>query len=305
MRAFTALLFALAFATAAHAEEPISDAFLAYAAFQQDISALDNAPMESPVLMNAALERAARHERIALARGFIAYGALTAAQSPAFVAGVESRVRAAGRAAVIRQLSSDVTYARRRPPGAAEAVGLILNMAAYDRARLDRIATYYDGVGRQVQSAGWPPTSNAARDARTLRLSTLAATTPAPEGLALNLASAGSETDPARRIGGRHFWDDRNTSYHDTPLPEPREARRDSLDRMLTLGALFIVGASDEAADRANALMRDENTSACLNMAQLHFRQCVSVAYGADEDALCLARHGLRDVGACFGNLAQ
>jgi len=255
--------------------------------------------------IRAALERVARHERIALARGFVAYGALTAAQAPAFVAGVQSRVRAAGRAAVIRQLSSDVTYARRRPPGASEAVAAVLNMAVSDRARLNRIADYYEGVGRQLQALHWPPRSAGDRDARTLRLHTLAATTPQADGLALNLASAGTQDDPARRIGGRHFWDDPDTSYHDLPLPAPREAHRDIVDRMLTLGALFIVGASDEAPDRANALMREETTSACLNMAQLHLRQCASVTYGADEDAFCLARHGLRDVGACLGAVAS
>lgn len=289
----------------ARAEEPISQAFLAYAAFQNDVSALDNAPIESSVLMNAALERGAGHERMALARGFIAYGAMTAAQAPAFVAGVQSRVRAAGRAAVIRQLRSDVTYARRRPPGASEAITLVLNMAANDRARLNRIADYYDGVGRRLQNLNWPPISAGDRDARTLRLAALAATTPAPADLALNLASAGTQTDAARRIGGRHFWDDPNTSYHDEPMPTTREARRDLVDRMLTLGALFIIGASDEEAERASALMREESTSACLNMAQLHFRQCVSVAHGADEDAFCLARHGLRDVGTCLGSVAQ
>lgn len=310
MNRLAALLIpALLMASPAHAQdqpEPISAAFLAYAAFQRDASAIDGAPIESPVLMDAALERMAGHEPMALTRGYLAYGALTAAQSPAFVAGVESRVRAAGRAAVIRQLRSDVTYARRRPPGANEAIGLVLNMAAGDRARLGRIADYYEGVGQHLQTLNWPPLSDGDRDARTLRLHALAATPPSTEGLALSLAAAGAQTDPSRRIGGRHFWDDPDLSFAgETPAPTPREADHYVVDRMLTLGALFIVGASTEEAERAGALMQDEATYVCLNMAQLHFRQCASVTHGADEDALCLARHGLRDVGACVGALAQ
>jgi hypothetical protein len=69
---------------------------------------------------------------------------------------------------------------------------------------------------------------------------------------------------------------------------------------MLTLAGLFIIGATPQANTRVDALLDDRTSRDCLHVQQLEFRQCVSVAHTPDEDAACLARHGLRNVAACL-----
>src|SRR5687768_9328823 len=131
MRSFV-LAAALLFAGAAHAQEPLHRALEPYALFQTDITAMLDADIPDAAAMDAALDRAARHDPARLSQGWLAYGALTAAQSPAWVNGVRSRVRSAGRAAVLRQLRRDMSYARRRPPGSDEATQLVLRAIAAD-----------------------------------------------------------------------------------------------------------------------------------------------------------------------------
>src|SRR5262245_17927995 len=105
MRALAALVLAFLVLTPGLARaESVYEALDAYALYQNDVSVLIDLEIDSAEAMDGALERAARHDPTAVSRGWIAYGALTAAQSPAFAAGVQSRVRAAGRAPVPRQL---------------------------------------------------------------------------------------------------------------------------------------------------------------------------------------------------------
>ncbi|MBC7768526.1 MAG: hypothetical protein H7124_07045, partial [Phycisphaerales bacterium] len=80
-----------------------------------------------------------------------------------------------------------------------------------------------------------------------------------------------------------------------------REREAGGADRMLTLAALFIVGAAE--SEDARVLLDDQQLERCLALEQLQFRQCASVAHDPNEDAFCLARHGLATPGACFAQL--
>lgn len=313
-RALIALLLqaAPAAAFAQVPAEPVATA-LAYGVFQDDVTVIRDAQIDSTRAMDLVLARAARHERDSLARGFIAYGALAATRAPEFRAGVQSRVRAAGRGAVIRQLRRDLGYARRRPPGGEQAVRMVLAMAQADAARMRAVAERYETLGLNLQMAGWAHSTPDSRAAREIYLRALAhRTPPAPvhviDALGAPLQASPSPLENPRGLGGVHFWD----SLSDAPyaaLPAPDDARIQAgreitLDRMLTLAGLVIVAAVEEAAPRVEEILPDPALSACLDRAQLHFRQCASVAYGADEDAFCLARHGLREMAACFAAIA-
>src|SRR5690242_14167608 len=89
--------------------DPLHAARDPYAAYQSGVSASMHPDIISVGAMDASLMRAAQYDAAQLARGRLAYEALTAAQSGAFVAGVQARVRAAGRGAVLRQLERDPT----------------------------------------------------------------------------------------------------------------------------------------------------------------------------------------------------
>jgi hypothetical protein len=73
----------------------------------------------------------------------------------------------------------------------------------------------------------------------------------------------------------------------------------------LALAALIIVESETTETARVAALLDDAPSRECLEMQQLTFRQCASVAHDPNEDAYCLARHGLTGPAACFANIAR
>src|SRR5690606_27996256 len=89
----------------------LQTAVTAYAAYQSDVSELRASTMRDAAGLESALDRVARHNRDALTRGWISYGANTAAQSPAFVQGVRDAAAYYGRDAVIWAVTVDPSYA--------------------------------------------------------------------------------------------------------------------------------------------------------------------------------------------------
>ncbi|MCA8886447.1 MAG: hypothetical protein KDA35_07470 [Hyphomonadaceae bacterium] len=288
-------------AGAANAQEPLHQALDAYALYQTDITTMLDAEIADSAAMDAALDRTARHDPERLTRGWLAYGALTATQSPAWVNGVRSRVRAAGRAAVLRQLRRDWSYARRRPPGSAEAVQLILRALASDTARANDLAIRFESLGAASDTSAWTRRSVD----REAALRAPGTRTLAPE-LILHLRptplSASPLTDPDA-FGGVRFWDGLgNRASAAAPVRQWRvvAAHAGALDRMLTLGALFVVGATENETARVNAALTDEPVTQCLALQQLQLRQCASVTSSPNEDAFCIARHGFIGASACM-----
>jgi hypothetical protein len=310
-----AAAFFLCCAIPAHAQQldPLQSALNPYAFYQSGVSASLDADITSSGAMDASLARAAQYDAALLARGRLAYAALTAAQSPAFVAGVQLRVRVAGRAAVLRQLQRDPTYARRRPSGAAEASALVLASIAGDAARLRAASAHYETIGNSIGSAAWNiPLDTTHRDARMLELRALASRAPV---LASELAAgvhvaagAGSPLQNRDAFGGTGFWDALGGRAAAAPQPSQPRLRRERaavMDRVLTAAGLFIIGATPSEGARVNALLEDGPAHACLTLQQLEFRQCVSVSHTPDEDAFCLSRHGLGGVADCLGAMLQ
>jgi hypothetical protein len=306
MRLFALFALLLAAASPAHAQTaPVYDALDAYAHYQNDVSILLDARIDSAEALDAALARIARHDPNAVSRGWIAYTSITAAQSPAFVAGVRSRVAAASRAAVIRQFVRDITYARRRPPGGDQATQLILAAIETDTARLQLAGDRFEAIGRDADMSGWTTVED--RNARHVRLVGTHVTDalPAPMLARLHIGAgvASPLTDPTA-FGGRTFWD--ALAGRTAQLPAPRAARERWLggaDRMRTLAGLIIVDALQSQSARVEELLTDREASYCLSIQQLQLRQCAASANAPNEDALCLARHGFAGPAACFAAL--
>lgn len=301
MRFAAALALFCLWTGAAQAEEPLHRAIDSYALYQTDITAMLDSDIPDSAAMDAALDRVARHDPERLTQGWLAYGALAAAQSPAWVNGVRARVRAAGRPAVLRQLRRDLSYARRRPPGAEEATQLVLRAFAADNARMNAIAIRFEGLGNAGDTSTWARRSNAREGAlrapgtRTLAPELLARLHPTP-------LTAAPLTEPAA-FGGVRFWDALGNRASPTPPTFPWHvisARTASLDRMFTLAALLVVGATESETQRVNAMLTDEPVRQCLAMQQLQLRQCASVTSTPNEDAFCIARHGFAGPSACM-----
>ncbi|HYD71852.1 MAG TPA: hypothetical protein VEF55_01845 [Candidatus Binatia bacterium] len=302
---FIALIALFLAAPAAAQTNPVPTALDAYALYQNDVSILSDAQIDSAEALGAALERMARHDPAAVSRGWIAYNATVAAQSPAFVRGVQSRVSAAGRAAVVRQLVRDMSYARRRPPGDAEATQLIVAAVEADTARLDLAAGRYEAMGRDLDMSGWAAVED--RSARHTRLTALRVSEILPDAMQARLhigpLAVSPLTDP-NAFGGRNFWN--ALAGRTMQMPPPRAARERWLggaDRMRTLAGLIIVNATYTETARVAETLADRPTEYCLSLQQLQLRQCAASANTSNEDALCLARHGFAGPSACFAAL--
>ncbi len=301
MRTLTAAAAAFVLLGSAPAiADPVHDALDAYALYQNDVSTLLDTSVESGRTVDAALARLSRHNPRSVARGWIAYGALTAAQSSTFTASVQRHIHDDGRGMVLRQLRGDLTYARRQQ-NSDQAIQLILNAASADGARAGLAGTRYDRFARTA--------SHVQLVSSVLRVD-LGPTRLTPEMLArLHVgAAAGHPASDANALGGRGFWD--SLAGRDVRPASARGGREQRLytpvtDRMLTLSALVAAGAENSERGRVNALLDEPITLHCMQMHQLELRQCLSVSVDAGERAYCLGRHALTGPGACFSAMAR
>lgn len=301
------------------ADGDLRAAVTAYAAYHNDVTELRSGTMSNANQLEAALERVARHNREQLTRGWVAYGAQTAAQSPAFVQGVRDAAAYYGRDAVVWALSVDPSYARGLR-GGAEATRLMLESANADSARIIGVADRYQELAYSLQRQRWANSVAPQQAARVQRMRTLgvsgapADAVPADISPRLSVApvSLSPGSDP-NVYGGRRFWDALRGGANVTPVAATpvstqwrvNVTRGEALDRMASVAALQALDAIDDNRSAVSRLISDQRSTDCFQMAQLQLYQCMSAARFRYENAFCLGQHGLRDIGVCIGAVAQ
>lgn len=294
--------FVLLCSAPAYADE-VHEALEAYALYQNDVSTLLDQQIESGRTVDAALARLQRHNSARVSRGWIAYGALTAAQSPRFATGFERNARRRG-SPVVGQLRDDVGYARRQNRGSAQAIQFILNAASADSARTAQAGTGFEAYARanaaavQLTSATRPRA--AAPERARLSSEMLQRLRVGPR--------AGRPVNDARAFGGSAFWD--SIAGREGRSPRGRGGREAQdyasvTDTMLTLAALIVADAQGIEHRHVSALLDEPLTQHCMRMQQLQLRQCVSASVDASERAYCVSRHGLAGPGSCFANVVR
>lgn len=303
MRIFAIALASYAAVSVSSARaDTVHDALEAYAQYQTDVSVLLDLEVDNAQTINAALARLSRHEPARVSRGFIAYGALTAAQSPSFAAGVQRRARAGGRAQFLELLRGDVSYARREAAGSPQAIQLILGAARADSRRASVAGDRYDRMARTV-SADWPRSSHDGA----VTLTSARLTPEMRERLRVGALEA-QPLNNADAFGGGGFWDAlAGRDVSGSRIRGAQEARgyANVTDRMLTLGALVVVGAGRGERTHMSELLDEPITEQCLTMQRLQLRQCLSVSVDASERTYCLGRHGLSGPGSCFSAMTR
>lgn len=304
MRTLSVALASIALLHAAPAcADPVHEALEAYALYQHDVGVLTDLDVDSAESINGALARLSRHDPVRVSRGYIAYGALTAAQSPSFAAGVQSRLRADGRAQVLSRLRGDVWSARQETDGANQAIQLILNAATADSARVTLAGARYDAMARS-STAPWMQSSD--RSVGVIQAS--ARLTPEMRQRLNVGALAARPLNDTGAFGGRGFWDALAGRSADAPRSRGREEDRnyqDVTNRMLTVAAFIVAGAADAESRSVATLLDEPLTQQCMEMQRLQLRQCLSVSHDASERAYCLGRHGLSGPGDCFSAMAR
>jgi ribosomal protein S18 acetylase RimI-like enzyme len=297
----------------------LPSAITAYAAYQNDVSDLRSNGVGNANQLEEALDRVARHNRDSLTRGWIAYGAQTAAQSPAFVQGVREAAAYYGRDAVIWAVTVDPSYARGLR-GGPEVTRMLLDSANADSARIVATADRYQELAYSLQRQRWANAVAPQQAARVQRVRSLGA----PGGFTPSLPSEVSPrlsvtplsvtvSDPTA-YGGRRFWDAVRggaevTEVASTPAITHQfrvnATRGEALDRMAAVAALQALDATESHQSAVGRLIADPRSRDCFEMAQLQLYQCMSAARFRYENAFCLGQHGLRDIGTCIGAVAQ
>jgi len=301
--------------------EPLAAAIPVYAAFQADIGDLQNQPVANNDDLDRALERAAAQNRHAVMRGWIAYGALTAAQSKEFVQGVRDTSGHYGQARFIRGLMLDPGYAQTLK-GGPEAARLALEGSRADGERIHAVGARYRQMAFDLQKQRWAnqvSQQQAARVQRVKNLAAGAATRTVAAEFAPRLVAAPGASSPASdpsAFGGRAFWDTLRltpvSSVQQVAAPTYAVAVRANTDRvgavnrMTTLAALYVLGATqDPAAQTERLLNEDVGSKNCFELAQVQFYQCLSAAHFRYENAYCMGEHALQDMGACIRDAAS
>lgn len=297
--------------------DTVQNAMRAYAAYQMDITELRTRRMGDADALEAAINQATRHNRDALGRGWIAYGASTAAQSPTFVQGVRDAAAFYGRDAVIWALTADPSYARGLR-GGADATKLVLDAANADGARITNVADRYQEMAYSLQRQRWASAVAPAQAARVQRVRSLGAAGSGAASLAdvsPRLAVAPVSLSPSADptvFGGRRFWDSLRGGAGVVPASSTvtyrfrvDAPRGEAVNRMVTIGALEALNATTEKAAAVDALLTEPRTRDCIEMAQLQLYQCMSAARFRYENAFCLSQHAMRDVGSCFSAVAR
>jgi hypothetical protein len=297
----------------------LQTAVTAYAAYQSDVSELRANSVRNANDLEGALDRVARHNRDALTRGWIAYGANTAAQSPAFMQGVRDAAAYYGRDAVVWAVSVDPSYARVLR-GGNEATRMLLDSAQADAARIIGVADRYQELAYSLQRQRWANSVAPQQAARVQRVRSLgregapASAVPSEVSPRLSVTplSLSPSTDP-NVFGGRRFWDavrGGNEVVEVASAPAAYQwrvniTRGEALDRMAAVAALQALDAAGSHQSAVSRLIADPRSRDCFEMAQLQLYQCMSAARFRYENAFCLGQHGLRDIGTCIGAVGQ
>lgn len=289
-----------------------------YAAFQDDVANLEASPFTSTDEIDSALDMVASHDPEELARAWMAYAALIAAQSPSFVDSVRQTADYYGRDSVVAGLRNDPAYAGQLN-GADLARQEVLSSISNDVSRLREVGAEVKQQAYTLQANDWASALSGDADTRIARLDaiSLQPRSAASQDLLVSLATPGAVgSSRADQISEaqKNFWAafrfGPGVAHAATPGELPVVALnanpqyQNVLDQVITLAAFEALNAAN-AGDEASLtpMLNEGSTQACMVMARSIFRQCVAASHFRYEDPFCIAEHGVTDVGDCFSKV--
>jgi len=302
-------------AAPAFAEEPIVKAAGSFATFQEDVANLEKAPIKTGKQLDAALDRMAGHSPTTLAKGYIAFGALNAAQSQGFSQGLDKIRKSYGDERVYSGLKTDMNYAS-RVPGGGEAVQAALNTALVEGAKTSTVGEQFEQKAYSLQKT---PMKSEQAPKGAVRVAQLKAAQEKgrPVSSTFLAAMGGPAAGESQTEQGSRLLQQISAAMKIGPTPayasstnltgglRYKAQNRDTIDRMVTLAAYQEMDPSAQYASEQEDVMLDPKTKDCLEWSKLQLNQCVAASRFKYEHAFCLGRHALKDVGACMKNPVQ
>jgi hypothetical protein len=273
------------------------------------------------------LKRASGQNVDALTRGLIAYGAMTAAQSPEFAKSVRETAAFYGKDKFLFGAVIDPTYMGSMK-GYNEALQLALEATRADGRRVEAVGERYKNLGTSLQKTKWGGQVAPQQAARLTGLKAAAngafsrrAPTELKPYLTVSTVSLQPAADPTG-FGGLRFWETITNPVLRTNLGStittasapmappnpmmsgyklrPHPDRQGAFNNMTTLAAVYILDMTREPAAQTEKLLNDAGTRNCLALKQAQFYQCVSAARFHYENAFCLGEHAIKDLGSCI-----
>ncbi len=297
--------------------DPLSRAAALYATYHGDVTDVKTKGFASAKDIDRSLSNLGGHNPDQLSQGWMAYSALVAAQNPEFRAAVRDIESYYGREMLVTGLKNDARYARTLN-GGNSAVTSSLSAVSADSRRLIGAAAFVKEQAYSLQGAGWAKGKVGNSSAKADRL--LASTRtgiPARGTMVTALASPemNGVLSRAGQSGSPSVWENVSSAASAIRVPavattfgqSKRIARGKEpiADRITTLAAFRILGSDEASAPSMRVAMKDRETAACLNMANLNLQQCVAAAHKHYEVPFCIGEHALSDVGKCIGKVTQ
>ena len=261
----------------------VTDAATAYDGYVRHAAAI-NPGFSDPASVQRAVKAGADYQPDQLQQGIVAYAAMIALRSPAFVEGVRAQAQAdpgfadrlaAQPAAILRapgaaQAAMDVTGVLRAHGVLLQTTGRAIGKAAYD-----------------IQAQAWSkqPVSNPVEVLAAVKAEAAqprAADAPSEKMLLQSLVSA-----PRADAAG-------------PPSATP------AVVRGLAIAALAVMGRAGDKEDlRVSTLLHDELAADCLKLAMLNMNQCLAAAGPHYDDVFCVGEHAVGETARCVSASAD
>lgn len=298
--------------------EPLANSVQAYAAFQADIDLISGGSIQNAKDIERALDKAAAMNRDQLTRGFIAYGALTAARNEQFVADVRKTAAFYGKDRIVKSLMINQNYAGTMV-GGDKATETIVRSASADADRVMAVGEALKQRAREAQNLAWGKALSGKAAVRVTRLRTAAASysskpLAADQNDRLKVVPGDPRMDSAS-LGGDNFWRAFTGKGGEvatlTAMPTEVKAFNWTSNSggaairgaMMSLAALYALDATQDQP--IEDLLNNRTTNSCLQGAQLTLYQCVASAHFNYENMACVGEAGLMTVGQCFSDAAK
>ena len=183
-----------------------------YGSFQSDVGDIHRRGLNSTADVSNALDKLAGLNSAQLSRGWLAYAALVASQSPELRTSVREVVAAYGTQTIANGLQADRQSVRRDLNGGEASVSLAFSALAADSRRLNRTASYFREQAFALQGASWAKTKMRRNQMNSKIDSFMAASRSerAPRGeivSALQQPSSNAAFAQAGRPGAPSMWD--------------------------------------------------------------------------------------------------
>lgn len=286
-------------------DNSLEQAAASYVRFREDIAAIEQHPFSDAEVTREAHRRLASHDSAALTRGWVAYAALVAADTPEFAESLRKAAKKRGRRgqsgkdAFLTQLAQNPRYPRELK-GSSEAIDAVLAMITSDGARISSLGESYKEQAYAMQKTKWGKQRISAGAARLQEAEGFRQSRPAPVTPASLGAGGDGVVAPALASVSGSWAADWGA---DATAGTASERNADVIiDRILNLAARYSVGSINPKLVEVYA--KNDRSARCLSMAKLTLDQCIAATRSPYEEAFCLGEHGMIDIATCTGWVA-